>query len=139
MEVGLFLLLGGIGIDCRMVLVPCLWHIMWSKLGGYCRRWTRVVPGWFRVENGRVSELPRLLWHAVAWNPRRSVAGCLLWHAVAWNPRRSVAGCHFWHAVAWDSTLRRSPRTMITFQLRMRITSSSKLRFGCSWTLWKAH
>ena len=88
--------------------------------------------GLFRVENGRVSELPRLLWHAVAWNPRRSVAGCLLWHAVAWNPRRSVAGCHFWHAVAWDSTLRRSPCTMITFQLRMRITSSSELRFGCS-------
>ena len=59
MEVGLFLLLGGIVIDCRMVLVSCLWHIMWSKLGGYCRRWTRVVPGWFLVENGRVPKLPR--------------------------------------------------------------------------------
>ena len=45
MEVGLFLLLGRIGIDCRMVLVPCLWHIMWFKLGGYYFRWTMVVPG----------------------------------------------------------------------------------------------
>ena len=59
MEVRLFPLLGRIGIHFRMVLVPCLWHIMWSKLGGYCRRWTRVVPELFRVENERVPKLPR--------------------------------------------------------------------------------
>ena len=42
-----------------MVLVPCLWHVLWPQMGGYCCRWTRVVPGWFRVENWRVPELPR--------------------------------------------------------------------------------
>ena len=36
------------------------------------------------------------------------------------------------------STQLRSPCTMSTLQLRMCITSSSKLRFGCSWTIWKA-
>ena len=26
-------------------LVPCLWHVLWPQMGGYCGRWTRVVPG----------------------------------------------------------------------------------------------
>ena len=29
--------------------------------------------------------------------------------------------------------------TTYDLQLRKVITSSSELRFGCSWTLWKAH
>ena len=29
--------------------------------------------------------------------------------------------------------------TMYDLQLRRVITPSSELRFGCSWTLWKAH
>ena len=39
--------------------VPCLWHVLWSQLGGYCSRWTRAVPGWIRVKNWCVPELPR--------------------------------------------------------------------------------
>ena len=42
-----------------------------------------------------------ILWHAGAWKPRRSVAGCILWHAGAWKPRRSMAVCILWHAGAW--------------------------------------
>ena len=29
--------------------------------------------------------------------------------------------------------------TMYDLQLRKVITPSSELRFGCSWTIWKAH
>ena len=27
-----------------------LWHVLCSKLGGYCGWWKRAVPGWFRVK-----------------------------------------------------------------------------------------
>ena len=60
-------------IDCRMVLCrvfgmfcAVLWHVLWPQLGGYCGRWTRAVPGWFRVKmvcTGAAKELPGTLLH----------------------------------------------------------------------------
>ena len=74
-----------------MVLVPCLWHVMWPQLGGYCRRWTRAVLRWFRVENWRCTGAAKELFgtagrgsHNVAWlgasygTPRLGI------HVVAW-------------------------------------------------------
>ena len=42
------------------------------------------------------------------------------------------------HLVA-ASQVSSSGLTMYDLQLRKVITSSSELRFGCSWTLWKDH
>ena len=42
-----------IGWFCVVFLacfVLCLWHVLWPQLGRYCGRWTRAVPGWFRVK-----------------------------------------------------------------------------------------
>ena len=55
--------------------VPCLWHVLWPQLGGYCDRWTRAVPGWFRVKLGMYRSCQGALYHAVAWIPRYCLAG----------------------------------------------------------------
>ena len=70
-------------------------------------------------------------------------------HAIAWlGSKFQLSGTQLrgTHAIAWlGSKLQpsgmqlRSPCTPSNLQLRTTITSSSKLRFGCSWTLWKAH
>ena len=60
-----------------------------------------------------------------------------LWHAGAWKPRYCVVGCILGYAITWVSTQLRSPCTMSTLQLRTTITSSSELRFACSWTYGK--
>ena len=57
-------------------------------------------------------------------------------HAIAW------LGSNFQpsgNAIAWVFTQLRSPCTLSSIKFRTTITSSSELRFGCSWTLWKAH
>ena len=53
--------------------MSCFWHVLWPQLGGYCGRWTRTVPGWFRAKmacTGAAKELfDKLLRgsHAIAW------------------------------------------------------------------------
>ena len=39
----------------------------------------------------------------------------------------------------WPVQVSLAGLTTYAFQLRKVITSSPELRFGCSWTLWKAH
>ena len=74
-----------------MVLVPCLWHVMWPQLGGYFRRWTRAVPGWFWVKKlactGAAKELSDTPGHGS--------------HAVTWLGASSGMPRHGSHSVAW--------------------------------------
>ena len=97
-------------------LVPCLWHVVWPQLGGYCGQWTRAIPGWFLVKTLRVPELPK---SSLA---RRCVEATLL-HGWAQNCSRGTQLCGF-------------PRNCVAlahFQaFRTAITFSSELRFGCS-------
>ena len=70
----------------------------------------------------------------------RSCQGAL-WHAGVWKPCYCVAGLKIaalGYAIAWVSTQLRSPCTLSSIKLWTTITSSSELRFGRSWTLWKA-
>ena len=67
--------------------VPCLWHVLWLQLVGYCGRWTRVVPVWFQVKISMYRSYQGALWHAVAWNPHNCMAGfkiSALGYAIAW-------------------------------------------------------
>ena len=90
--------------------VSCLWHVLWPQLGGYC--------GW--CGQG-------LFWNGFG----------LKWH-VPELPRSSLARCYV-EATLWlgsklkpSGTQLHSPCTPSSLQLRMVITSSFELCFGCS-------
>ena len=121
-------------------LVPCLWHVLLPQLGGYCGRWTRAVPGWFRVKNWLVPELPRssLARRCVEMLLHGWAQICNLGYAIAWVSTQLCSPCILGYTIAWVSTQLRSPCTLSNLQLRTVITPSSELRFGCFWTLWKA-
>ena len=55
-------------------------------------------------------------------------------HTIAWLGSKISA---LEYVIAWVSTQLRSPCTLSSIKLRTTIISLSKLRFGCSWTLWK--
>ena len=67
-----------------------------------------VDKGYSEMVSGRklaCTELPRsslVRWGVEATQWR---VWCILWHAGAWKPRCSVAGCILRYAIAWDSTL----------------------------------
>ena len=66
----LFLLLGWFYAVFLACLVPCLWHVLWPQLGGYCGQWTRAVSGKKLACIGAAKELsgtPVCGSHAIAW------------------------------------------------------------------------
>ena len=91
--------------------VLCLWRVLWPQLGGYCGRWTRVVPRWFQIE-------------MACTGAAKELSGTLLCgsHAVAWLGSKLKP----------SGTQLRSPCSPSSLQLWTVITSSSELRFGCS-------
>ena len=110
------------GIDCRMVLC--------RVFGMFCGlNWNDIVAGGLGLfwdgfgSKWRVPELPR---SSLA---RYCVEATLL---SGWAQNLALR-----YAIAWVSTQLLSPYTPSNLQLRTIITSSSELRFGCSWTLWK--
>ena len=84
--------------------MPCLCYVLWPQLGGYCGRWTRVVPGWFRVKHWHVPELPRSSLAHSCLEPT-------LLRGWAQNCSPRVSNCVGFHVIAWVSTQLSSPCT----------------------------
>ena len=84
MEVGLFLLLG-LGL-----IVGWFWCRVYGISCGL--NWEDIVAGeqglfrdGFGSKTGVYRSCQGILWHAGAWKPRRSMAGCILGYAIAWD------------------------------------------------------
>ena len=99
--------------------VPCLWLIWRSKLGRVGFQVNGTLPGRFLVKNstngGKGEPLAR---YDVQ---QASSCHATAWHNKLWRGDTGVISC------------------FVCLQLRTTITSLSKLRLGCSWTLWKSH
>ena len=113
--------------------MPRFWHFWFHVCGMFCGlNWEDIVAGGQRLfRDGFGSKI----------GVYQSCQGSL-WHAGAWKPCYCVAGLKFatpGYAIAWVSTQLRSPCTPSNIQLQTTITSSSELRFECSWTVWKSH
>ena len=123
---------GDFGIDCRMVLccvfgmfgvvfvtcfVASIGKILWLMDKGCFG----MVSGQKLACTGAAKEL--------SGTPVRGS------HTIEWlGSKISALG----YSIAWVSMQLRSPCTLSSIKLRTTITSSSELRFRCSWTLWKA-
>ena len=117
---------GDFGIDCTMVL--CRVFSMFGVVFVACF----------------VASIGRIMW-SVDKGCSRMVSGQKL---VCTGATKELSGTsvHGSHGIAWlgsnlqpSGTQLRSPCTPSNLKLRTTITSSSELRFECSWTLWKTH